>query len=219
MSLPAETHAYPKASFGRFRELPTELRLQIWKTSLHPRVIEVHRINPENELVEDVWMTWGSECSNPAIFSVSRESRTVAKSFYTIAIPANGHSRTLFLNPIFDTVIFLGHMTQRAVKRVVTSIKSLDRLHRQPARIGFCFSNWFNDPSMFFQTVKMFNLDEVVLVWYNENVPPATFHNGQCELEDGRPYGHPSARARRSRDESSLDTVYHLKFIPWRAEC
>lgn len=76
--------------FKRFEELPTELRLRIWKyAAFFQRTVDVLPFTVYNErladsrpfMITDIFI---SSCPTPALLHVSRESRNEALKYYTV---------------------------------------------------------------------------------------------------------------------------------------
>ncbi|ERT00958.1 hypothetical protein HMPREF1624_02193 [Sporothrix schenckii ATCC 58251] len=152
-----EEHAMP-TSFPRFPDLPTELRLKIWKLSFAPRVVEVHR--RKSHYADDYhaagggrgsagaagpaslakWQSWSA---NPAALAVSYEARACALEHYsaTIRLAVNtpceraGEARLdlhrrLYLAPHADTLAVLGEFN------VAQTVELLRHIASQTVRAG-----------------------------------------------------------------------------------
>jgi hypothetical protein len=87
---------HDKRAFNFFPRLPVELRLEIWKTALHPRIVEVH---------------WASQCgftfhSYPSpLLSACKESKSVAAPFYFDTLIHQGDIAAYF-NFEYDILYF-----------------------------------------------------------------------------------------------------------------
>ncbi|KAG4429523.1 hypothetical protein IFR05_014997 [Cadophora sp. M221] len=103
---PLSFHKTP--SFHKFRELPLEVRLLIWETTMLPRVHELH---PCSKLYNER-MTFRSNSSQaPIIFQVNAESRSVALKNYELfdyRAPGLPHGKGIlrfYFNPKMDTLL------------------------------------------------------------------------------------------------------------------
>ncbi|KAI1006888.1 hypothetical protein K3495_g1331 [Podosphaera aphanis] len=70
-----------KPRFGKFLELPTEIRLLIWEYTIIPRVHELH---PCAKLYNDRMTFRSNSSQTPSIFHVCRESRELALKNYSL---------------------------------------------------------------------------------------------------------------------------------------
>lgn len=87
-SSPASASA--SAKFHLFGNLPTELRIKIWRLTFLPRVVELHPTRPNYSAVHDDpgrQPLWQTGCSNPAALSVCAESRELALAHFRVAFP------------------------------------------------------------------------------------------------------------------------------------
>jgi len=87
----------PNPSFQLFSYLPTELRLQIWRLSSQPRVVEV-RYSPSS----DRCLT---PTPPPAILSVCHESRQEALfAVYVLTLGTKSHAPSIYFSPALDVL-------------------------------------------------------------------------------------------------------------------
>ncbi|KAH9205579.1 hypothetical protein DL95DRAFT_317346 [Leptodontidium sp. 2 PMI_412] len=96
------------STFHKFGELPLEVRLLIWETTMLPRVHELH---PCSKLYNER-MTFRSNSSRaPSIFHVSAESRSVALKNYELfdyrapGLPNGKGILRFYFNPKMDTLL------------------------------------------------------------------------------------------------------------------
>lgn len=95
-------------TFGKFLDLPIELRLKIWEESLIPRVHELH---PCAKLYNDRMTFRSNSSQTPAIFHVCHESRELALKNYELMEydPQRGESGKGILRfyfcPALDTLL------------------------------------------------------------------------------------------------------------------
>jgi hypothetical protein len=71
----------PPPTFPRFPEFPAEIRLQIWKEAIIPRVHELH---PCAKLYNDRMTFRSNSARTPSIFHVNSEAREVALKHYQL---------------------------------------------------------------------------------------------------------------------------------------
>ncbi|OTA99651.1 hypothetical protein M426DRAFT_16252 [Hypoxylon sp. CI-4A] len=105
-----QSHSSP-TMFPKFRLLPAELRIEVWKASFMHRVVVLHSsprcIMPSPNNHEH----WISHCNNPPALSVCFESRALALARYPVILHVRylgrctHQSRVLYLDPSGD---FLG---------------------------------------------------------------------------------------------------------------
>ncbi|KAI6087990.1 hypothetical protein F4821DRAFT_258445 [Hypoxylon rubiginosum] len=83
-------------SFELFPQLPTELRLQIWRHSCHQRVVEV-LYDSDNDRCT-------SSTAPPAILHACRESRFEALRIYKKSFGTRSHDPRIYFCPDLDTL-------------------------------------------------------------------------------------------------------------------
>lgn len=90
--------------FRLFPRLPQELRLQIWKLTIQPRVLIVRSV-PPNSVIHPTYLEYFySSNPVPSIFFACKESRLEALSLYTKAFSAGSTPRYIWANFTFDTI-------------------------------------------------------------------------------------------------------------------
>ncbi|KAK4444932.1 hypothetical protein QBC34DRAFT_307878 [Podospora aff. communis PSN243] len=83
--------------FTLFSHLPTELRLQIWALSCHPRVVEVRYSEPQDKCL--------TATPPPPILSVCREARNEALfSVYVLTFGTKSHAPRIYFSPALDVL-------------------------------------------------------------------------------------------------------------------
>ncbi|RDL30838.1 Uncharacterized protein BP5553_10183 [Venustampulla echinocandica] len=98
----------PSPTFGKFLDLPIEIRLKIWEESLIPRVHELH---PCAKLYNDRMTFRSNSSQTPAIFHICHESRQLAMKKYQLMEyePSRGTSGKGILRfyfcPALDTLL------------------------------------------------------------------------------------------------------------------
>jgi hypothetical protein len=101
------------ASFTRFGELPTELRLRIWENaSFFQRIVEL------NYCVVD--RKFSISGPPPAIFYVNQESREIALKFYSKSFGTVNHPAEIYFNTVSDII----YLSSRQYEDEVTAISS-----------------------------------------------------------------------------------------------
>ncbi|KAI1847251.1 hypothetical protein JX265_013569 [Neoarthrinium moseri] len=175
--------------FTLFPELPTELRLKIWRLSLTPRVVELHSRRAHYAMSDNA--KWHSSCGNPAALSVCWESRDEAWSFYSVALPIGDDDRlerVLYINPACDTVVVLGDLDYRRLLDLFVTIATLDPTRVGLRRLGLsiaCWAHGFAGATLRIWARSLFSeLKQFYMVMYTERVPPAKFRYGECFLEE-----------------------------------
>jgi 2EXR family len=83
--------------FPLFSHLPVEIRNQIWKTSLTPRIVKWMRMDDEN--------IFEVPSKTLPLFSVNRESREAA-FFYGEYQKVSTEPRTMYFSPVIDYLLF-----------------------------------------------------------------------------------------------------------------
>ncbi|KAI1376540.1 hypothetical protein F4677DRAFT_81217 [Hypoxylon crocopeplum] len=216
----------PLTEFTLFPSLPPELRIKIWNESLLPRVVVAHwqSITAANgfnklELV--------SSCSNPAVLSVCSEARMVARHHFSVRLPIfvskrdELSSRLLYLNPTSDLLAIIGEIEYTRLVVLFSIIQDLDPAGRGLQRFGLsigCFAHHFQLGTLQVWDRLSFNqLDEFVLLMYDEPRPPSNFRDGECAVETisgmesfARVF---SANTRQLLDADHL-RLMNLTFIP-----
>ncbi|KAL7625276.1 hypothetical protein AAE478_004492 [Parahypoxylon ruwenzoriense] len=189
-SAPSPPQASTPTEFTLFPLLPSELRIQVWEESLHPRVLELH--SPwESDCGTKGWQ---SRCSNPAALSVCVEARDIALAYYTVALPlykslgyrASTHRRLLYLNPASDVVAVLGDLRYPHLGGLLEVVRQLDPAGRGLKHLGFGITCWPGDMWAAFSDKEreLFDrLERLLLLMYAEQRPPTYFHDGECALE------------------------------------
>ncbi|KAI1101948.1 hypothetical protein F4804DRAFT_282111 [Jackrogersella minutella] len=178
----------PPTTFTRFPSLPTELRVKIWNESFQPRVVELHSQQSGNESPK-----WVSNCSNPAALSVCSEARELALAHYYLLLPVLRSkpgpplSRTLYFDPNSDLLAILGEVEFVRLFLLHKTIRMLDPAGKGARR--FCLSISFWSHCLQLGTLRSWNvtffsqLEELVLLMYDEQRPPANFLDGECAVE------------------------------------
>ncbi|KAI2641456.1 hypothetical protein GGS26DRAFT_4595 [Hypomontagnella submonticulosa] len=181
--------------FKQFPLLPAELRIQIWKESFEPRVVEMHL----QKVIYDrgTRSMWMSNCSNPASLSVCSESRALARQHFTVLLPVFKPSakempspRHLYFNPESDLLAILGEVDFMRLSDIFQTVRRRDPAGYGLRRFGLSMSCWAYDIQ--FANLKVLNrvlfgeLEDIVLLMYNEQRPPASFRDGECTLEPVR---------------------------------
>ncbi|KAI1075889.1 hypothetical protein F5B20DRAFT_369270 [Whalleya microplaca] len=175
----------PQASlteFHLFPLLPAELRIQIWKESFYPRVLELHRWF-------QVQPYWSSNSSNPVALSVCSESRALAREHYSVLLPVLGpddRDRILYLNPDSDIPAILGFHSIMQLREFFRIVWNLDPYSRGLRRVGLGFDCWVHDygDETLGDELWFNGLEQFILLMYAESKPPANFKNGECMVED-----------------------------------
>lgn len=93
MDVQLKTHS----SFAPFSRLPVEIRNQIWKISLAPRVVKWKRTDDQN--------TFEVPSKTLPLLSVNRESREAA-FFYGEYQQVSADPRTMYFSPLIDYLLF-----------------------------------------------------------------------------------------------------------------
>ncbi len=197
----------PITAFPYFSSLPAELRLKIWRHSFHARVLELHPL----PLVPGDPITWQSNCANhPALFAC-RESRREAQSHYVVALPVGlsattttitttntgtggagpRRRRLLYLSLELDMVVILGGPDRGQTVELLHEIGRRDPLGRTPRRLGLGLINWATQMNRSSSRGRLplltrellDGLEQLVLLMYAEQGPPAGFRDGECFLE------------------------------------
>ncbi|CZR66911.1 uncharacterized protein PAC_16812 [Phialocephala subalpina] len=98
-------------SFHLFSKFPTEIRLNVWRFTCFPRVVEVQVIEPVR--IPDKtcsFVSFHTRSQLPAAFSVCTESRAVVLPFYKLcfgsALRQDLAPSTIYFNPDVDTLFF-----------------------------------------------------------------------------------------------------------------
>ncbi|PQE11109.1 hypothetical protein CJF31_00000895 [Rutstroemia sp. NJR-2017a BVV2] len=101
------------ASFTRFRELPTELRLRIWENaSFFQRIVEL------NYCVVD--RKFSISGPPPAILYVNQESREIALKFYSKSFGTINQPAEIYFNAVSDII----YLSSRQYEDEVMAISS-----------------------------------------------------------------------------------------------
>ncbi|KAI0377968.1 hypothetical protein F5Y04DRAFT_168813 [Hypomontagnella monticulosa] len=179
------------AEFKFFPSLPAELRIQIWKESFEPRVVEMHL--QKVVYIRGTRSMWMSNCSNPAALSVCAEARALAKEHFSVLLPVFKPNtdvpspRHLYFSPESDLLAILGDVDFMRLSDIFQTVRRRDPTGYGLRRFGLSMSCWAYDIQ--FANLKVLNrvlfgeLDDIVLLMYNEQRPPASFRDGECVLE------------------------------------
>ncbi|KAI0119039.1 hypothetical protein F4814DRAFT_410332 [Daldinia grandis] len=177
--------------FASFPLLPAELRFKIWNEAFPPRVVEIHSQWDAN----NVWrhLAWVSNSDNPAVMSVCSESRTLALEHFTILLPVfrsepnTSISRYLYFSPTSDLLVLLGEVDHIRLSDIFRTIQQRDPAHRGLRRVGVSLSCWahnFNYSALkVWKKAILAELEDLVLIMYDEQKPPASFRHGEVGLE------------------------------------
>lgn len=106
VTMPSKTITSKPPSFTLFAHLPTELRLEIWKLTAQPRVVEVRYLPSSDRCV--------TTTPAPPLLQVCRESRSEAlhSGVYVRAFGTKSHAPSIYFSPALD-VLYLprwGHL-------------------------------------------------------------------------------------------------------------
>ncbi|KAH6649039.1 hypothetical protein BKA67DRAFT_576614 [Truncatella angustata] len=173
--------------FKFFSQLPSEIRVKIWRSSFEPRVLELHSSRAHYAVRKP--SLWFSRCVNPVTLFVCTESRTEALSFYTVALPLGDECGiSLYVSPAVDTLVALGEVDYHQTHALLSLIASLDPTGQGLQRFGLSFACWtytFAGATLRACSKTIFkSLEQFVLVMYTDFLPPADFKGGSCYLED-----------------------------------
>ncbi|KAI1801044.1 hypothetical protein F4811DRAFT_536161 [Daldinia bambusicola] len=176
----------PLTELTGFSSLPTELRFQIWRLTFQPRIVAIHS-------EKDAQPKWASNCDNPAALSVCSESRALALDHFTVVLPMfkskAGISipRPLYFSPTCDMLAFIGEVGFKRLSEIFRLVRELDPTHRGLRRVGVSLSCWAHN--FRFATLRIWEdslfteLEDLVLIMYDEQKPPASFQRGEAGLE------------------------------------
>ncbi|KAI1458883.1 hypothetical protein F4805DRAFT_105883 [Annulohypoxylon moriforme] len=224
----------PLTSFTPFPALPTELRIKIWNESFQPRVVELHSQIPTHSISETP--KWASNCSNPAALSVCFESRMLAQAHFSVILPVFGpglksgevSTRDLYFDPASDLLAVLGRTDFVCLVDLFREVRLQDPAGRGLRHFCLSMSSWTHSFHFEAQTHMIWHmaifsqLEELVVLMYDEQRPPANFHHGECALEAvpgmdafSRLF---SANWRQLFDSAQL-RLMNLKFIPGPMPC
>ncbi|KAI1206301.1 uncharacterized protein F4807DRAFT_235404 [Annulohypoxylon truncatum] len=224
----------PLTAFAQFPALPTELRIKIWNESCHPRVVELHSQTFTDGVSETP--KWVSNCSNPAALSVCFESRMVARAHFSVLLPVFRSMsksgipipRDLYFDPASDLLAVLGQADFTRLVDLFKAVRLQDPAGRGLQRFCLSMSSWTHSFHFEAQTHMIWHmavfsqLEELVLLMYDEQRPPANFRDGECVLEAvpgmdafSRLF---SANWRQLFDSAEL-RLMNLKFIPGPVSC
>ncbi|KAF4636701.1 hypothetical protein G7Y89_g1396 [Cudoniella acicularis] len=164
--------------FERFPELPTEIRLKIWREAAEPRIVEIcqdldsyakeaKERGEEEPNVDDA--PFYSSTKIPSIFRVNQESRSVALQEYPLSFPNGEHPARIYFNPGVDTLYFPAWCFERSIdvfeERVPTEEKKNIR------RLAVEFLIWYGSQErenyLNNEQIDLFefpNLEELLLV-------------------------------------------------------
>lgn len=177
--------------FTLFPSLPTELRVKIWHATFEPRILELHSGRNHYQLPDDA--LWCSDCGNPVTLSICQESRVEALFFYAVALPLGDRNgdlthRIIYFNPAIDTIALLGYTGYNRLRNMFEMVDSLDPDRMGLQRIALSISGWRHDYAG--QMLRLWskglfrNLERFMLLMYTEDRPPASFHGGECAVEE-----------------------------------
>ncbi|KAI0834703.1 hypothetical protein F5Y06DRAFT_150314 [Hypoxylon sp. FL0890] len=225
--------------FTLFPSLPAELRIKIWNESFLPRVVELHSqrftvrkgrkwvLNDKVLIRYMEKIEWVSNCSNPAALSVCSESRTLAQNRYSVLLPVfrarSGKCipRTLYFDPSSDLLAVLGKANFMRLVELFRIIQEQDPSEQGVRRFGLSIGYQSQLAGLEFlvcwDKVLFDQLQEFVLLMYDEERPPATFRDGECALEKAEgmdAFSRVLSMSLRKSYDSGRLRVMNLQFIP-----
>ncbi|KAI2466695.1 serine carboxypeptidase S28-domain-containing protein [Annulohypoxylon bovei var. microspora] len=222
----------PLTEFTLFPALPTELRIKIWNESFQPRVVELHSQSFTDGVGEVP--KWVSNCSNPAALSVCFEARMLARAHFSVLLPVFRSKlgepilRGLYFDPASDLLAVLGQVEFMRLVDLFKAVRLQDPAGRGLQRFCLSMNSWTHSFHFEAQTHMIWHmavfsqLEELVLLMYDEQRPPANFRDGECALEAvpgmdafSRLF---SANWRQLFDSAEL-RLMNLKFIPGPVSC
>ncbi|OTB18728.1 hypothetical protein K445DRAFT_314589 [Daldinia sp. EC12] len=182
------------AGFTFFSSLPPELRFKIWRETFHPRVVAVHSQNDANNICAQP--RWVSNSDNPAVLFACSESRALALEHFTVLLPVFKSKpgtvipRYLYFSPCSDLLAFVGEVDYVRLSDIFRTIQQLDPTHRGLRRVGLSLGCWvhnFTSPTLkVWEDALFVELEDLVLIMYDEQRPPADFRRGEAGLEPAR---------------------------------
>ncbi|KAI0166947.1 hypothetical protein GGR52DRAFT_81070 [Hypoxylon sp. FL1284] len=186
--------------FTQFPLLPAELRIKIWNESFQPRVVELHKTLDANTVNNVPRLgfgpsLWLSSCSNPAALSACSESRVLALQHFavplTVFAPKRGglSLRHLYLDPASDLLVIVGDVDYLGLADLFGAVQDLDPAGRRIQRLGLSVTCWlrnFQFETHFPWDKILFSVDveELVLLMYDQQRPPAAFRDGECAVRE-----------------------------------
>ncbi|KAI4862079.1 hypothetical protein F4820DRAFT_36954 [Hypoxylon rubiginosum] len=188
------------AEFPSFPLLPAELRIKIWNASFEPRVVELHK-TPDVSVVDNTPKLgfgpspWLSNCSNPAALSICSEARELALKHFAVPLavfaPRRGElcRRPLYLDPASDLLVIVGDVDYLGLADLFDAAQARDPGRRRIQRLGLSVTCWlrnFQFENHFPWDKILFSVDveELVLLMYDQQRPPARFRDGECAVKD-----------------------------------
>ncbi|KAI6085911.1 hypothetical protein F4821DRAFT_260415 [Hypoxylon rubiginosum] len=189
----------PPTEFTLFPLLPAELRIKIWNASFGPRVVELHKTIDSN-VVDNIPRLrfgpspWLSNCSNPAALSTCSEARVLALKHFTVPLkvfaPRNGvlTPRFLYINPASDLLVIIGDVDYLGLADLFDTAQARDPNKQRIQRLGLSVTCWlrnFQFENHFRWDKILFSVDveELVLLMYDQQRPPARFRDGECAVK------------------------------------
>ncbi|KAI2628355.1 hypothetical protein GGS21DRAFT_239201 [Xylaria nigripes] len=166
------------ASFISFTLLPAELRLEIWRSSCRPRVVEVIYEPRDDRCI--------TTTSVPAILQVCHESRSEALRLYQKSFSTWGREPRIYFCPEMDTLYlsrpsFLGYSDfSRAFTRLVRHTGDIVYLaiDHVPSSIRLLWEIY----SQYVLIHSFPHIHEVFLVIENPDSADADGHAGELDL-------------------------------------
>ncbi|KAI1776245.1 hypothetical protein F4818DRAFT_375013 [Hypoxylon cercidicola] len=184
--------------FTLFPLLPAELRIDIWNASFEPRVVELHK-TPDANVVNSISRfgpsPWLSNCSNPAALSACSEARELALKHFAVPLavfaPRRGalSRRLLYLDPASDLLVIVGDVDYLGLADLFDAAQERDPARRRIQRLGLSVTCWlrnfqFETHFRWDKILFSVDVDELVLLMYEQQRPPARFRDGECAVKD-----------------------------------
>ncbi|KAI8966150.1 hypothetical protein F5Y11DRAFT_310560 [Daldinia sp. FL1419] len=221
-ALPAPSQP-PLSGFTCFPLLPTELRFKIWRDTFFPRVVEMH--SQKDGIDGGSQPKWVSNSDNPAVMSVCSESRILAMEHFTVLLPVFKPQpgipvpRHLYFSPTTDLLAFLGEVDYTRLSYIFWQVQQQDPTHRGLRRVAVtmnCWTRTFKHTNIMVWGNALFELEDLVLIMYDEQRPPASFRHGEVKLEKAGMDAFARVLGERLKDTSNLKElqVLNLTFNP-----
>jgi 2EXR family len=114
--------------FALFRDLPTEIRLSIWRIALaneleRPRFVEVRTQKHDNCGMHQGWCPRVSPSSNPALMYVCREAREEALKSNKLYFGSDLYPARIFFNPAIDTLYLPEDIWNSDTNGIITQLR------------------------------------------------------------------------------------------------